>query len=403
MTVVKDALMIIGAGIFQIPAIKIAKKMGLKVLVTDRDNLAPGKALADYFELASTRDEQKNIEIAKQYAKNKLNLRGVLTIGTDFTYTVSCVAQALSLPGVPPEIALKATNKIEMRKQLKKHQVPCPDFIEVKKLTDIADFIKEKGLPVVIKPADNMGARGVRKIEKATDLKKAFETAKKNSFSETVIIEEYMEGEEVSIDTLVYRGKVYPLTIADRIITFPPYFIEIGHTIPSILPQNVLDDVINVMEKGVKALGIDFSASKGDIKITKEGAKIGEMTTRLSGGFHSQYTDPLSTGMNSIKAAIDIAIGNELNLNDITPKYHHAAAERALLPGFGKIKKIEGVEKAQKIKGIKKIVLNVGQGDTLYPFTSNIGKAGHVIAFGATRKEAIEQAEKAQKTIKFYF
>ncbi|MFC2140501.1 ATP-grasp domain-containing protein [Candidatus Auribacterota bacterium] len=273
----QDGLMIIGAGIMQIPAIQIAQKMGLKVLVTDLNPKALGASMADYFEIASTRDSKKNIEIAQKYVTKLLNLKGVITVGTDFSYTVSCVAEKFSWPGVSPEIAFLATNKLAMRKQLKKCHVPCPDFREVKSVQDIYQFGEEKGFPVVVKPSDNMGARGVRRVDNQESSASAYENAKANSFDHVVIVEECMEGEEVSIDTLVFEGKVYPLTIADRIITFPPYFIEIGHTIPSILPKEQIEDVISVMEQGIKALGIDFSPSKGDIKITKEGAKIGEI------------------------------------------------------------------------------------------------------------------------------
>ena len=136
-----------------------------------------------------------------------------------------------------------------------------------------------------------------------------------------------MTGPEVSIDTLVFGGEAHLVTIADRHIEFPPYFVETGHTLPSNLPESIQQEVFGVMEKGIKALGITLGASKGDIKITPDGPKIGEMTARMSGGFHCQYTDPLATGMNSIKAAVHLAIGEPVDMNDLTPKWRRTAVE----------------------------------------------------------------------------
>lgn len=396
----KDIIVIIGGGVMQVKAVQQAKEMGLKVLVTDLAKDAPAVSEADYFVQASTRDYKNTIDMLKPYADR---LRGVLTVGTDFTYTVAQVAKAYELPGVSPEVAYMATNKGAMRQRLKECGVPCPDFMRAEIVEDVYAFAEKNGYPFVIKPADNMGARGVKKIEKEDDISAAFTAAKENSIDGMVIVEEYMEGPEISIDTICYKGKLYPLTIADRIIKFPPYFIEIGHTIPSTLTKEQLCDVVSVMEKGTKALGIDNCPSKGDIRVTKDGAKIGEMTVRLSGGFHSQHTDPLATGMRSIKAAIDLAAGNDLDMEDITPKYHKASAERAILPGFGEIADISGVEEALSIEGVAKVILNVGKGDVLFPFTSNMGKAGHVIASADTRDQAIARAEEALKCINFKF
>ena len=94
--------------------------------------------------------------------------------------------------------------------------------------------------------------------------------------------------------------------MADRHIENLPYFIEMGHSIPSCLPQEQLDDAFDMMKKAIKAIGIKNGAAKADIKITSEGARIGEITARLSGGFHSQYTEYLATGMNSTRAAVQL-------------------------------------------------------------------------------------------------
>ena len=123
------------------------------------------------------------------------------------------------------------------------------------------------------------------------------------------------------------------------------------------------------------------------------------MTARLSGGFHSQMTEPLAFGMNSIKAVIDLSLGLSLDKKDIEPQFFHASAERSLYPKPGKVVSIKGLEQAKSLKGIAGIFLNVKPGDVLYPLTSNIGKAGHVVGYGRTRKEAIHNTLRAVKKI----
>ena len=391
-------ILIVGAGVFQTFAIKIAKGLGLRVCVIDMNQDSPGVALADDFIPVSTRDIDKAIEAAKVFNK-RYRLDGVMTCGTDVAYTVAHIAKALRLPGIPPEIALWATDKGLMRTVLQKKGVSVPDFRIVKSFEEALRAVKKLKYPLVIKPVDNMGARGVRKLSSDKELERAWPEAFKNSRTQTVIIERFIPAKELSIETLVYKGKVYLITIADRIIKHPPYFIEKGHTLPTTLSKKEQDIVFDMAKKGIAALGIKHGPVKFDMRLSKKGAVIGEMTARLSGGFHSQMTEPLSSGMNSIKAVIDLSLGLPLDQKDIEPQFFHAAAERSLYPKPGKILSIKGLEKAESMKGIAGVFLNVKPGDTLYPLTSNIGKAGHVVGYGRTRKEAISNTLKAVKTI----
>jgi len=391
-------VMIVGAGVFQSIAIKQAKNLGLKVLATDFDPDAPGMKIADYQGIVSTRDIEATVGFAVEFNK-KHKIDGVLTVGTDVSQTVAGVAQVLGLVGVSPETALKATNKARMRECFWANGVPAPKWREVFSYGEAKTAALELGLPVVCKPVDNMGARGVRKIEKIDDLQSAYENASANSRVNAVVVEEYMEGPELSVDTLVYNGDVYLLTIADRHIEREPYFVEEGHTVPSVISDEVKQQVLEVMKKGIKAVGIRNGASKADMKLTKEGPKIGEITARLSGGYHSQFTDPLATGMRSIKAAIDIALGFELDIADVTPVRTHTACERAIIPEPGRVKEIKGLDSLKNIAGFEKLFLHVNVGDVLEPVISNMGKAANFICTGKTREEAFACADKIFDTL----
>ena len=390
-------LLIIGGGVFQVPAIKTAKSMGLKVVVTDYNPEAEGMLLADYPIEVSTRNINLTVNIAKQFHRS-CPLDGVMTVGTDASQTVAAVADALNLPGIPFEVAERATDKIKMRQVLKEKGVPVPDFRPIWTLEECQQAIQDMPLPLVIKPCDNMGARGVRKIERLDDLISAFREAKEASISGKLILEEFMEGPELSLDALVFEGSIHITGVADRIIERAPYFVEIGHTLPSALPEKQQSRAVAVFKQAIFALGIDIGAAKGDIKITPEGPKIVEIAARLSGGWMSAYTYPLSTGVNLYKAAIQIALGE--TPTDLKPKTSLVSAERSLLPPPGKILSIQGVEEARKIKGVKEIILMKEAGDMAEEPRSNLGKVGYVITVGKTREEAIRINDLAREILK---
>ncbi|MFC1504229.1 alpha-hydroxy-acid oxidizing protein [Spirochaetota bacterium] len=386
-------IMIIGGGLLQVPAVKTAIGMGLKCIVTDYNKNAYGLKLADYPIVMSTKDLEGNVRIARMFERDHHPIDGIITVGTDASMTVAAVANALSLPGIKYDDAEAATNKIKMRKRFAEHNVPQPDFKGVWNVHEAIKATEELSYPLVIKPADNMGARGVRRIDSEEELYQAFPIAKGASPSGDIIIEEYMKGPELSIDALIYNGEIFITGVADRIIEFPPYFVETGHIMPSSLSGEQLHNEIDVFKKGIKALGITIGAAKGDIKITEDGARVGEIAARLSGGFMSAYTYPYATGVNLIKNAIEIALGHPPS--DLEEKYSNVSVERAIIAKPGRITSIEGIEKANKIKGVKNIFLKYKIGDEAIIPTNNIEKGGNVIAVGNSRDEAMSIAEKA--------
>ena len=149
----------------------------------------------------------------------------------------------------------------------------------------------------------------------------ANEEAKEASISGKLVVEEYMDGPELSLDALIFNGHIQVTGIGDRIIQRAPYFVEVGHTLPSNQPQEKLNLATELFCSAIKALGIDIGAAKGDIKLTKDGPKVIEIAARLSGGWMSTYTYPLATGVNLMKAAIEIALGE--TPTDLKKKYDH--------------------------------------------------------------------------------
>jgi len=394
----KKTIMIIGGGLLQLPVILRAKKMGYQVIVTDYNPNTLGMKDADIPIIMSTRDIPGSVRVAK--SQNEITpISAVLTVGTDASMTVAAVANALNLPGIKYEDAEAATNKIKMRMRFKEHGVPSPKFLPVWSLSDAKKAGKILKFPNVIKPSDNMGARGVIRVDNLNQLPDAFKFAKNASPSGELIMEEFMDGPELSIDAIIHKDEITITGIADRIIEYPPYFIETGHTMPSNMPREIQDAVSEVMKQGIRALGIDIGAAKGDIKITKNGPMIGELAARLSGGFMSAYTYPLATGVDLMKAAIEVALGQEPG--NLEPVICMSAVERAIIPKPGIIRKITGLEEALKIPGIKEIFINVKPGDKVSYPRSNVDKAGHIIAAGKTLDQVEASVEQCKKTLNF--
>lgn len=381
----KKTIMIIGGGILQAPVIRKAKKMGCQVIVTDYNKDAIGMKDADIPIVMSTRDVEGSVRIAKK--QNELSpINAVLTVGTDASMTVAAVANALNLPGIKFEDAEAATNKLKMRTRFKEHGVPSPAFMPVWSLKDAKNACRALKLPLVIKPSDNMGGRGVMRIDSSDRIAEAFRFAKSASPSGELIIEENMEGPELSIDAIIFNGEITFTGIADRIIEYPPYFVETGHNMPSALPKSEIADACEVMKQGIRALGITIGAAKGDIKITPEGAMIGELAARLSGGFMSAYTFPLSTGIDLMQAVIEVALGTEPG--NLEPLVNRTAIERSIITKPGFVRSISGLEEARKIPGIEEIFIDVKIGDKVLPPRSNVEKAGHIIAAADSLEEA---------------
>ncbi len=389
-------IIIIGGGILQVPIIQTAKSMGLFTIVFDMDIKAPGMEIADHPVVMSTKDVEGCVREAVRLSYLR-KIDGVITAGTDASKSVAAIANALNLPGIRYSAAEAATNKVLMRTTLAKHNVPVPKFKSVWNLQDTYKAIDELGLPVVMKPAENMGARGVIKVSKREEIQPAYHHSKRYSPTGELIIEEFLEGHELSIDALVWNHQYYITGIADRIITGEPYFLEIGHNMPSSQPKEILQEASKVMIDAMKAIGITLGAAKGDIKVTNKGIYVGEIAARLSGGFMSSHTYPIASNVNLYKRAIQIALGVEPD--PIIEDFQYYCIERGILSTQGKLINIEGVEEAKKVPGICDIIITKQIGSILNKPTSNIDKIGHIIAKGKTLEEAIQSAEKARSLI----
>jgi biotin carboxylase len=388
-------ILILGAGVMQGPAIRFAKERGWEAVVVDGDPKAACVSLADRFAHIDLKDKDA-IESFARSLRNDGGLNGVMTAGTDFSATVAWVAERLSLPGIPYEAALDASDKSRMRARFRAEGVPSPDFVVVAEVP-AAGYAPPFAYPAVVKPVDNMGSRGCRRVDGFGELRLAVADALRYSRSGRVIVEEFMEGPEFSVDSLVYDGEMTICGLADRHIFFSPYFIEMGHTIPTDLSPDKQAALLSVFERGVRALGIRNGAAKGDVKLTPRGPMIGEIAARLSGGYMSGWTYPYASGVEPTKGALSIAVGEKPT--DLAPKRKWTCAERAFISIPGVVSEVLGADRARTAEGVRDIFFRIERGSSVKFPENNVTKCGNVIAAAPSRADAVHFAESAARSI----
>jgi biotin carboxylase len=316
------------------------------------------------------------------------------------------VGERLGLPGISYETALRATDKLRMRAALSAAGVPSPRFVEARAVSGSADrggnplaAACELGFPLVVKPADSMGARGCRSVRDAAELERAVADALPHSRTGRVIVEEYVEGPEFSIDAVVVDGEIRIRGLADRHIVFAPYFVEIGHTMPTAARPEIAREVLRVFELGVRALGIERGAAKGDIKYSPRlgTAVVGEIAARLSGGYMSGWTYPYASGIEVTREALEAAVGLTPALP--APDRGWVSAERAFISIPGRLATILGTREAERTPYVKDLFLRAVSGDRLVFPSNNVEKFGNVLTQAPDRDRAVEAAMSAVRAI----
>ena len=375
-------LLIIGASILQLPAIKRAKELGYYTAVLDYNPNAVGIEYADEYFNASTIDIDAVTEAAKAFKPD-----GIMTLATDMPMrSIARAAGELGLPGIDMETAIKATDKGEMIKAFETHGVEHPWYFIVHSVSEL-DAIRDKlAYPCIVKPTDNAGSRGVKLIESGEELFSSYEYAAASSRSGRVIFEEYMQGDEVSVEIIVKGGTPYVLAVTDKITTGAPHFVEMGHTQPSALPSEKVAEIKDLACRAVKAVGINDGPAHVEIMLTDKGAKMVELGARMGGDCITTHLVPLSTGVDMIEATIRIACGEAA---DVSIKHSRGAAIRYIETGKGVIKEITGVAEAKAHPGVREISFTKGVGDTVGNIGSSTDRVGFVIADGEDRESAV--------------
>jgi biotin carboxylase len=359
-------LLVLGAGPAQLGLLEAARAHGIWTAVCDRNPGAPGFELASRRCLVSTEDESAIERLAAA-----LDLDGLIAPGTDWPVAIAArIAQKLGLPHpLTPATATLATHKLRQREALAAAGVPQPRWQAV------ADEIPELGAPCVVKAPDRQGQKGLS----------------------LVLVEEYVDGPEVTVVGFSSDGDFVPLAVTDRVTAEPPAF---GVALAHVWPSRYAEAAAEVTRRAVEALGIQDGPSYTQLRIGPGGPDVIEVAARLGGGHDAELVEA-ATGVDVNWLALAAALGRRTALDQVTGHYAErvgGAVTRFLVapPGV-----LESVEVPQGLPGVLRTRIYREPGYVLTPLRRGSDRAGAVLAVGRTREEAVARAEAAAERVRF--
>ena len=416
-------LLVLAAGILQVPVIKKAREMGNYVIAADGNPKAVGLPLADKAIVANITDEEVMLRIACEE-----EIDGVIHPCSEVSMNVmGRINDELGLSGISRETAIRATNKHLMREAFERYGAPSPKSF----CTNAADegwsiFVNEfSHNTAILKPSRNSGSRGVSKISRQTskeEFMRLFERAMNESRDKSVMLEQFIEGPEFSVEIIVWQGEIHVLTVTDKKTTETPYFVELGHNQPSVFLEEIQRKLKDAAIAGVKALGLDNCAAHAELKFAIEreqckstrglpsmskpaGSKLMdgepylmEIGARLGGDFISTELTHLSTGVDMVAAAINVALGIE---PDLKPKEApKGVCIRYFTPLPGKLLTIKNHELLND-SHVYDVEIYRQVGDVIPEVCSSLDRSGHVIVTHDTVQQAIALTDKIVEGIEF--
>ena len=314
-------ILIIGAGEMQLPIIQKANKNSIYTIVVDMDPSAPGLLIANKTALISTIDYDNILLLAREE-----NINGILTTSDFPVNIVARVAHELSLPAMSINVAKICTDKYLQRSFLKENNIKTPIFMLIEDVSGLegVDFF-----PLVIKPVDSSASRGVKKVLNSEGLYSQYQKTKEFSRKGKVIVEEFIEGREFSVETITQKGITNIIAITEKIINKSDNgcFVEDCHIIPARITVEEHKIISMEVTNAVNAFKLDNSPTHTEVILNKSGAYIVESACRLGGDFITSDLVPLSTGVDMLENLLNISLGKDVNIEFI---YDEVAAVQFL-------------------------------------------------------------------------
>ena len=382
-------LLVLGAGAAQLGLLAAARERGLFVIALDRDPAAPGFRYADRRAIISTEDEQGIERLAAAE-----RVEGLIAPGIDWPVGIAArVADKMGLAHpLSPAAAALAVSKQRQRELLAQAGVPQPRW----QLARMA----EEGLPVpaVVKAPDRQGQKGLTLVRSEEELPGAIAAAIEESRSGVALVEEVVDGPEVTVNAFSLRGEYHPLTVTDRLTAEPPAF---GVALAHVWPSEAGGKAAEVAESAVKALGIEDGPTYTQLRVGPEGPQVIEVAARLGGG-HDAELVKLALGVDLNGLALQAALGESIWSAALHPSPQvGGAVVRFLQPPEGTLEEVEGVDEARSVEGVEDVRIYREPGHVFGPFLRGADRAGAVLVVGDSREEALQRADDAAGLIRF--
>lgn len=352
---------------------------GLYTIGIDPCDDAVCKNDVDVFEVVGGQDYEKTLEVAKRY-----DVAGVITTATDKPLVMMArVAEALHLPFYSVKTAQWSTDKYQMKQRFMLGGVPFAKGKLAKTIDDVSDFV----FPVIVKPRDNSGSRGVKLCCDKQELQECINEALEFSHLDTVLVEEFIEGQEYSIESIHFDGKSKVIQFTEKKTTDFPYNVELGHMQPARLSDEMKDEIREIIEKIAKALNFNNCGSHTELKIGSRGITVIETSPRFGGDFITSTLVPLSTGLNIDDLLIEISIGNKLSDKDLQPVKNRCSGVVFFNLPEGKIEKIGNLDELKTIKGLHFYYFGLKEGDVVKKIKNSLDRYGDAVFVADTREE----------------
>jgi biotin carboxylase len=379
-------LLVLGAGPAQLGLLEAARDRGVWMAVVDRDPAAPGFRFADRRCILSTEDEP-----AIERLLTALEIDGIVSPGTDWPVGVAArVAERSGLPHpIEPATAVLATNKLRQRERLGEAGVPQPRWWVIGGEDEPPDVPG----PVVVKAPDRQGQKGLTLVEDPAELPDAIERARTVARNGLALVEELVDGPEVTVVGFSVRGVFHGLTVTDRVVADPPAF---GVALAHVWPSHAQGQSLDVAERAVAALGIENGPSYTQLRIDAQGPKVIEVAARLGGGHDAELAQAV-TGVDLNGLTIDAAVGADLVLTQHKVRVGGAVTKFLVAPPGV----LERVELPDDLEGIRRVRIYREPGYVFTPLRRGADRAGALLATGDSRDEALARANAAADRIRF--
>jgi biotin carboxylase len=386
-------LLVLGAGPAQLGLLEAARGYDdLFVIAADRDPAAPGLVLADRRALVSTEDEQGIAQLAEAE-----RVDGIVSPGSDWPVGIAArVAARLGIAHpISPEAAVLATSKLRQRQRFAEAGVPQPRW---KLVTEPDD---ELGFPCVVKAPDRQGQRGLSLVRSGAELAGAVAEAVAASRGGRCMVEELVEGPEVTVVAFSAAGRFRAAIVTDRLVADPPAFgVALAHVYPS--EASDAAEAVATAQRAAEALGIEDGPTYTQLRIGPDGPQVVELAARLGGGHDAELAERV-TGFAFNRATISVALGEEPPGIPIggTFMFSPAAVTKFLVAPPGELRRVAGVDAASELDGIEYVLIYRRAGQTIEPLRRGPDRAGAILALGDTRDEALDRAEAAAALVEF--
>ena len=389
-------LLILGAGTYQVPLIKTAKRLGIYTIVSSIHGNYPGFEIADKVYYENTTDFGKILNIARRE-----QVDGIVTAGTDVAViTIGKVCDTLGLRGLSYEAAEIATDKLRMKEAYEAHGVRTAKFRKIPfDRTDYADVIADLELPLMFKSVDSSGSRGIVKVTSADQFEHARNTVMENTRSDYFIVEEYVEGEEFGAQAFVQDGKLEFILPHGDYVFKGDTGVPIGHFAPYDLSPESLADAKYQLEQAVKAMKLDNCAINADF-IMKDGKTyVLELGGRSGATCLAELTS-IYYNFDYYEKIIKVAIGEKVDFTPCLGKDGQGIPNASMLLMADRDGVIVSQENANEPDpGIVDIQFDYKPGDPVHKFKVGPHRIGHVITKGKSLDEAVTLLHKALDNI----